>query len=144
MKRIVFFCQAALVILMVTGSVFAQDSKSADSNGSKLMYADFQNPQNGRPVSKRGGRTQLNRYSENPANPPGFRGLEKADPPAPAAARVTENDIAAAFDYELRIPNQWEGVNIEVFGQPEKEGKLVADDVSGYKYITLRVFAKGP
>jgi hypothetical protein len=32
---------------------------------------------------------------------------------------------------------------MEVFGQPEKDGKLVADDVSGYKFITLRVFAKG-
>jgi hypothetical protein len=144
MKRIVFFCQAALVILMVTGSVFAQDSKSADSNGSKLMYADFQNPQNGRPVSNRGGRTQLNRYSQNPANPPEYRGMEKADPPAPALARVTAEDVAAAFEYEFRIPNEWEGVNLEIFGQPEKDGKLEADDVSGYKFITLRVFAKGP
>ena len=33
---------------------------------------------------------------------------------------------------------------MEVFGQPEKDGKLVADDVSGYKFITLRLFAKGP
>src|SRR6185503_4064359 len=101
MKRIVFFCQAALVILMVTGLGFAQDSKSADSNGSKLMYADFQNPQNGRPVSNRGGRTQLNRYSQNPANPPEYRGMEKADPPAPALARVTAEDVAAAFEYEF-------------------------------------------
>jgi len=37
---------------------------------------------------------------------------------------------AAAFDYEMRIPNEWEGVSLEVFGQPEKDGKLVADDVS--------------
>ena len=145
MNRIVFFRPGVLVILMlVAGSVSAQDSKSADSNASKLMYADFQNPQNGRPVSNRGGRTQLNRYSENPANPPEYRGMEKADPPAPALARVTADDVAAAFEYEFRIPNQWEGVNLEIFGQPEKDGKLAADDVSGYKFITLRVFAKGP
>jgi hypothetical protein len=126
-------------------SVFAQDnSKAPESDESKLVYADFQNAQNGRPVSKRGGRTQLNRYSENPGNPPEFRGLDKADPPAPALARVTADDVAAAFDYELRIPNEWEGVNIEIFGEPEKDGKLVADDVSGYKFITLRLFAKGP
>jgi hypothetical protein len=43
----------------------------------------------------------------------------------------------------MRIPNEWEGVNMEVFGQPEKDGKPVADDVSAYKFITLRVFAKG-
>jgi len=58
----------------------------------------------------------------------------------PAFARVTGDDVAAAFDYELRIPNEWEGVNMEVF---EKDGKLVPDDVSGYRFITLRVFAKG-
>src|SRR5258708_33988116 len=87
--------------------------------------------------------TQLNRYSQNSANPPQIRGLDKADPPAPAPARVTADDVAAAFDYELRIPNEWEGVNMEVFGDPEKDGKLVADDVSGYKFITFRLFAKG-
>ena len=147
MKRMVFFRSGflAVLVLVVSGLAFAQDaSKTDDSDASKLVYADFQNLQDGRPVSKRGGRTQLNRYSQNPANPPQFRGLENANPPAPALARVTADDMAAAFDYELRIPNDWEGINLEVFGQPEKEGKLVADDVSGYKFITLRVFAKGP
>lgn len=146
MKRMMFFRSGVLAALMlvVAGSVSAQDaSKAAESDASKLVYADFQNLQNGRPVSKRGGMTQLNRYSQNEANPPQFRGLEKADPPAPAPARVTADDIAAAFDYELRIPNEWEGINMEVFGQPQKDGKFVADDVSGYKFITLRVFAKG-
>ena len=146
MKRMVFFRYGVLTgLILMAVSVPAQEiSKNIESDASKLVYADFQNLQNGRPVSKRGGRTQLNRYSQNPGNPPEYRGLDKADPPAPAAARVTADDIAAAFDYELRIPNEWEGVNIEVFGQPEKDGKLVADDVSGYKFITLRVFAKGP
>ena len=69
--------------------------------------------------------------------------MENANPPAPAFARVTAEDVAAAFDYELRVPNEWAGVNLEVFGEPEKDGKLVPDDLSGYKFITLRVFAKG-
>ena len=147
MKKMVFFRSGFLAALMlvVAGLVPGQDaSKPAESDASKLVYADFQNLQNGRPVSKRGGMTRLNRYSQNEANPPQFRGLEKADPPAPALARVTADDAAAAFDYELRIPNEWAGVNMEVFGEPEKDGKLVADDVSGFKFITLRVFAKGP
>jgi hypothetical protein len=134
----------AMFIFFVGGSVPGQDaSKPPESDASKLVYADFQNMQSGRPVSKQGGMTRLNPYSENPANPPQFRGLEKADPPAPAFARVTAEDVAAAFDYELRIPNEWAGVNMEVFGQPEKDGKLVPDDVSGYKFITLRAFVKG-
>src|SRR6266542_344082 len=146
MKRMVFFPSGVLtaLIVVVAGSVYAQDtSKVAESDASRLVYADFQNLQTGRPVSKRGGLTQLTWYSQNSANPPQFRGLEKANPPAPAFARVTAEDAAAAFEYEMRIPNEWEGVNLEVFGQPEKDGKLVADDVSGYKFITLRVFAKG-
>jgi len=146
MKRMLFFRSAilAVLILLFAGSVPGQNAaKPTESDASKLIYADFQNLQNGRLVSKRGGMTRLNQYSQNPANPPQFRGLEKADPPAPAPARVTADDIAAAFDYELRLPNEWEGVNMEVFGQPEKDGKLVADDVSGYKFISLRLFAKG-
>jgi hypothetical protein len=151
MKKTVFFRFGVLALTLMTASFASvasvsgqESSKAPDSDASKLVYADFQNAQNGRPISKRGGRTQLNRYSQNPGNPPAFRGMENADPPAPALARVTADDVAAAFDYELRIPNEWEGVNLEVFGQPEKDGKLVTDDVSGYKFITLRVFAKGP
>lgn len=147
MKRIIFLCPVILVavVMLMGGSVLAQDtSKAAEADTSKLVYADFQNSQNGRPVSKRGGMTRLNRWSQNPANPPEFHGMEKADPPAPALARVTDTDVAAAFEYEMRIPNEWEGVNLEVFGQPEKDGKLQADDVSGYKFITFRLFAKGP
>ena len=148
MKRMEVFgaaLLAALTLLIVSLVSAAQDtSKAAATNSSTFVYADFQNLENGRPVSKRGGMTQLNRYSQNPANPPQFRGLEKADPPAPAAARVTDTDTAAAFDYELRIPNEWAGVNMEVFGQPQNDGKFVADDLSGYKFLTMRVFAKGP
>jgi hypothetical protein len=146
MKRMLFFRSGilALLILLVVSPVPAQDaSKPAESDASKLVYADFQNTQSGRPVSKQGGMTRLNQYSQNSANPPQFRGLANADPPAPAFARVTAEDSAAAFDYEWRIPNEWAGVNMEVFGHPEKDGKLVPDDVSGYKFITLRVFAKG-
>jgi hypothetical protein len=33
---------------------------------------------------------------------------------------------------------------MEIFGQPEKDGKLATDDVSAYKFITMRLFAKGP
>jgi len=130
---------SSLTILLVAASLCAQNaSKPAESDASKLIYADFQDLQSGRPISKHGGAVRLNVYSQNSANPPQFRGLENANPPAPAFARVTAEDTAAAFDYELRIPNEWAGVNMEVFGQPEKDGKLVPDDVSSYKFITRR------
>ena len=142
MKRIVLMATALVVM---TSSLYAQDvPKSSESDASKLIYADFENVQSGRPVSKRGGMTRLNSYSQNSANPPQFHGIENVNPPAPALARVTDQDKAAAFEYEMRIPNEWEGVNLEVFGQPEKDGKLVSDDISGYKYIAVRLVAKGP
>ena len=142
-------CSIFLVtlFLLVAGVASAQSTdaaKASQSDDSKLVYADFQNLQNGRPVSKQGGATRLNRYSENPANPPQYKGMQNVDPPTPAAARVTAEDFAAAFEYEFRIPNEYAGVNIEIFGHPEKDGKLVPDDVSGYKFITMRLFAKGP
>jgi hypothetical protein len=134
---------AVLTVLISTSAAGQNSSKAPEPDAAKFVYADFQNTQSGRPVSKHGGMTRLNQYSQNAANPPQFRGLEKSDPPAPAFARVTPEDVAAAFDYELRIPNEWAGVNLEVFGEQEKDGKLVPDDVSGYKFITLRAFAKG-
>src|SRR5947207_10712772 len=145
MNRI-FSSHAGFLIMLILSaaglSVGQNTSKPAESSGNKLLYADFQSVQSGRPVSKNGGAVRLNVYSQNSANPPQFRGLENANPPAPAFARVTAEDTAAAFDYELRIPNEWAGVNMEVFGEPEKDGKLVPDDVSEYKFITLRVFTK--
>ncbi len=144
MKRMPFIHSGILAgLTLCAGAISAQDVPKP-TDPSKLVYADFQNLQNGRPVSSRGGLTRLNRYSQNSANPPGFRGLEKADPPSPTPARVTDADTAAAFEYDLRIPNEWAGVNMEIFGQPEKDGKLASDDVSAYKFITMRLFAKGP
>src|SRR5437867_8805045 len=124
MKKMSLFHSGAVaaLVFLAAGSVPAQSgdaSKPTESSANKLVYADFQNLQNGRPVSKRGGATRLNRYAQNMANAPHYRGLENVDPPTPAAARVTADDIAAAFEYELRPPNEWAGVNLEVFGQPE-------------------------
>jgi hypothetical protein len=149
MKRSPSFSSGVIATLIITvaGSIYGQEgapSKAAESDATTLVYADFQSLQNGRPVSKRGGLTRLNKYAQNMANAPRVHGLENADPPSPAPARVTEQDTAAAFEYELRMPNEWAGVNMEVFGQPEKDGKLVSDDVSGYKFISMRIFAKGP
>ena len=135
----------ALALLCVSNvEMLAQDADSSKANDEKLVYADFQKLENGRLVSSRGGRTQLNRWAQNMGAAPKMRGLENAEPPSPAPARVTDQDTAAAFEYEMRMPNEWAGVSLEVFGQPEKNGKPVADDISGYKFISMRLFGKGP
>lgn len=134
-----------LALLCVSNvEMLAQNADSSKASDEKLVYADFQKLENGRLVSSRGGRTQLNRWAQNMGAAPKMRGLENAEPPSPAPARVTDQDIAAAFEYEMRMPNEWAGVSLEVFGQPEKDGKPVADDISGYKFITMRLFGKGP
>jgi hypothetical protein len=135
----------ALALLCVSSiAMLAQNADSSKPSDEKFVYADFEKLENGRLVSSRGGRTQLNRWAQNMGAAPKMRGLENAEPPAPAPARVTDQDTAAAFEYEMRLPNEWAGVNMEVFGQPEKNGKPVADDISGYKYISMRLFGKGP
>ena len=142
-SRVRFGLALALLCLSNT-EMLAQNADSSKASDEKLVYADFQKLENGRLMSSRGGRTQLNRWAQNMGAAPKMRGLENAEPPSPAPARVTDQDTAAAFEYEMRMPNEWAGVSLEVFGQPEKDGKPVADDISGYKFISLRLFGKGP
>ena len=138
------FGLAVVLLCLSNVEMLAQNADSSKASEEKLVYADFQKLENGRLVSSRGGRTQLNRWAQNMGAAPKMRGLENAEPPAPAPARVTDQDTAAAFEYEMRMPNEWAGVSLEVFGQPEKDGKPVADDISNYKFITMRLFGKGP
>jgi hypothetical protein len=112
-------------------------------SGDGLVYADFENVQNKRPFSSRGGWVQLVSYQET--TPSHFKGLENSSPPAPEVVRLKPDDPnhAIAFDYELYSPNQYAGVGVEVHGLPDKDGKPVADDVSAYKYLTMQVYATG-
>jgi len=111
----------------------------------KFIYADFETVKDNRPVSNRGGLVQLFSYQENAANPSRFKGAQKGDPNAPDVVRLSKDDPnkAITFDYELRMPNQWAGVTVEVHGQPDKDGKPVSDDMSGYKFMTLQLYVTG-
>jgi len=111
----------------------------------KLVYADFETMKDNRPVSNRGGLVQLFNYQENAVNPSRFKGAKTGDSNAPDVVRLSKDDPnkAITFDYELRPPNQWAGVTVEVHGQADKDGKPVADDVSGYKYLTLQLYVTG-
>ena len=110
-------------------------------NAPRLVYADFQQMDGGRPVSARGGQIQLTSYQENAMRPPRFTSLPDRTPPAPELVRLKADDPnhAAAFDYELQVPNQFAGVGIEVAGHADNR----FDDVSGYKYVQLDVYATG-
>jgi hypothetical protein len=118
---------------------------SASQEGDKLVYADFETSNDNRPVSSRGGQVMLFSYQERSTMPSRYKGLEGANPPAPEFARPSKEspNKAIAFDYELPGTNEYAGVGVQIHGQPEKDGKPVADDVSGFKYLTLQLYATG-
>ncbi|HYY98201.1 MAG TPA: hypothetical protein VE642_06395, partial [Pyrinomonadaceae bacterium] len=120
-----------------------ESQQSAQAGGDSLVYADFENVQDKRPLSNRGGAVQLISYQES--TPSKFKGLANSSPPAPEVVRLKPDDPnhSIAFDYELYSPNQYAGVGVEVHGQADKDGKPVADDVSAYKYLSMQIYATG-
>jgi hypothetical protein len=143
---LLFICFSLSALFMSGGMTLSTASAGAPAQGAdKFIYADFETIKDNRPVSSRGGFVQLFSYQENAANPSRFKGAQKGEATAPDVVRLSKEDPnkAISFDYELRIPNRWAGVTLEVHGQPDKDGKPVADDVSGYKYLTLQLYVTG-
>ena len=129
--------------LSAPGAAPRAPRQGGQEGGDSLVYADFENVQDKRPLSNRGGAVQLVSYQETTQSR--FKGLENSNPPAPEVVRLKPDDPnhAIAFDYELYSPNQYAGVGVEVSGQPYKDGKPVADDVSGYKFLSMWIYATG-
>jgi hypothetical protein len=115
------------------------------SAADKLVYADFEKVENGRPVSSRGGLIQLYAYEEDHTHKSTFKGVEGLDPPGPELVHIKAGDPnhLAKFEFSLLAPNQWAGVAMEIHGLPDADSKAQTDDVSGYKYLSLEVYATG-
>lgn len=136
MKLATSFTSAMLLLLAVTvGPTPAQDDK--------FVYADFEKAENGRAVSNNGGLVQM--YTAQESTPVKYKGLANASPGAPELIVLKDapNNHLASFEYNLLGPNQWANVTLEVMGRPMKDGKNVADDVSGYKQLALQLYATG-
>jgi hypothetical protein len=133
MKLIASFIVIALLAL----ANFSQEG------GDKFVYADFEKMENGRPVSSNGGFVQI--YTAQESVPVKFKGLANASPGAPELIVLKDapQNHLASFEYNLIGPNQWANVTLEVQGRPMKDGKPVADDVSGYKQMALQLYATG-
>lgn len=115
----------------------------SQESGDKFVYADFEKMENGRPVSSNGGFVQI--YTGTESTPVTFKGLANASPGAPELIVLKDapQNHLASFEYSLVGPNQWANVTLEVQGRPAKDGKPVADDVSGYKQMALQLYATG-
>ena len=133
MKLIASFTIVALLSI----TTLSQESRD------KFVYADFEKMENGRPVSSNGGFVQI--YTANETTPVSFKGLANASPGAPELIVLKDapQNHLATFEYNLVGPNQWATVTLEVQGRPAKDGKPVADDVSGYKQMSLQLYATG-
>ena len=115
----------------------------SQEGGDKFVYADFEKAENGRTVSNNGGLVQI--YTAQESMAVKFKGLANASPGAPELIVLKDapGNHLASFEYNLLGPNQWANVTLEVQGRPMKDGKPVADDVSGYKQMALQLYATG-
>src|SRR5215216_7966937 len=115
----------------------------SQESGDKFVYADFEKMENGRPVSSNGGLVQI--YTGKESTPVTFKGLANVSPGAPEliVLKYAPQNHLATFEYSLVGPNEWANVTLEVQGRPMKDGKPVADDVSGYKQMALQLYATG-
>lgn len=145
-----FFCflLAALLTTSATTPRARLASATALTQGEKpdterLVYADFEKMENGRPVSNNGGMVQI--YTGQETTPVQFKGQASASPGAPeiVVLKGNEKNHVAEFEYTLTAPNQWANVTLEVQGHPSKDGKPVADDVSGYKNLSVQLYVTG-
>lgn len=127
-----------VLVVLAAGRGLAQSGKT-------LVYADFDKVESGRPVSARGGPIVLTSYQESDVHKTTVKGAAGVDPPAPELVRLKEGDPnhAMKFEYALMAPNQWAGASVEIHGQPDADGRPVADDVSGYKELSLQLYATG-
>lgn len=145
MKILIFSFAILLLVLSVTLVTPPLRATAAGVQGDdKLVYADFEKVENDRPVSARGGYMQLQGNQENPGNPAKFSGMKTINN-APELVHLKPDDPnrVAMYNYELFSPNQYAAVTLSIHGLPDKDGKPVAEDVSGYSFISLQVYAKG-
>jgi hypothetical protein len=120
-------------------------SSQSGADAKTLVYADFEQMEANRPISARGGFIQMFAYQESAVHKSTFKGLDGANPPAPELVHVKKDDPnrAMKFDFSLLAPNQWAGVTVEIHGRPDADGKPVPDDVSGFKNLSMQVYATG-
>jgi hypothetical protein len=129
----------------IVAAIVALVALEGRADDKQLVYADFEKVDNGRPVSARGGAIGLWSYEEDKVHKATYKGASNVDPPVPELVHIKQGDPnhAAKFDYVLPAPNGYAGVAMEIHGRPDADGKPQTDDVSGYKYLSMQVYATG-
>jgi hypothetical protein len=117
----------------------AQAAAQAPTSDDKhFVFADFEKADdNKKPISARGG--AINIY---PYQAPGTKEATAQGPELVHVKRDDPNHLLK-FDYALFAPSDWTGVTLEIHGQPDVDGKMVPDDFSAFKVLSLDCFATG-
>jgi hypothetical protein len=103
-----------------------------------FVYADFEKADDSnKPVRARGGAINI-----FPFHAPGTREAT-ATPPELVHVKRDDPNHLLKFDYALFAPSDWTGVTLEIHGQPDADGKMVSDDLSAYKVLSLDCYATG-
>ena len=137
------FLVLAFSAIFFPGTAHSSARVAAPQASGQLVYADFEKMENNRPVSARGGYVQLYGGQQNPGTPATFKGIEGINAPELVHLKADDPNRAAMFSYTLPAFNQYASVTLEIQGLPSKDGKQVAEDVTGYKFLTFQVYAKG-
>jgi hypothetical protein len=134
---------AGFVVVAHVASAQRGDDPPPSQPKEKLVYADFENVDNGRAVSARGGYVQVTSYQESDLKKTTVKGA--GDTTSPELVRIKPEDPnhLAKFDFAIQAPNQWAGASLEIKGQKDVDGKTPPDDVSAFKKITFQLYAKG-
>jgi hypothetical protein len=142
MKRVTTLLAFCFILLALVGAGSSEIGMAQGDD--KLVYADFESVKDNYPVTNRGGALRLFGYQQSPSSPSTFKGGPVA-PDVPELVRLSKDNPnrALAFKYQFQPPNQWAGVGVQVHGHEEKEGKIIADDVSGFKYLTVQLYVTG-
>jgi hypothetical protein len=134
---------AGLVVVAQVAAAQRGDDPPPSQPKERLVYADFENVDNGRAVSARGGYVQVTSYQESDLKKTTVKGA--GDTTSPELVRVKPDDPnhLAKFEFAIQAPNQWAGAGLEIKGQKDVDGKTPADDVTAYKKLTFQLYAKG-
>jgi hypothetical protein len=140
---LVFFLFASSMIFL-PGAAHLPVNAASLQGDDKLVYADFEKTENNRPVSARGGWIGLQGNQENPGTPAKFKGMQAInDAPELVHLKADDPNKVAMFNYELPSPNNYAAVTLSIHGLPDKDGKPVPDDVSGFNNISFQIYTKG-
>jgi hypothetical protein len=143
-SRVIAVLTAGLVVAVASAAAAQRgDDPPAAKPADKFVYADFEAVDAGKALSARGGPITVTSYQESDMHRTTTKGAPGGNSPELVRIKPEDPNHLGKFEFAFMAPNQWAGAGIEIKGRADADGKPQTDDVSGYKKITLQLYAKG-